>query len=368
MKTLTQILIVCVAVNLIAGGSVVAGNMTSEDTPVAPEVQVKQTEQANTQTEHIRTVVTAAQNQSSPTYGTKITVPAISTGRNMLLGSPFGNTNSVLVIPSTEITTEDIATINEDMNIMSRIFEKNLERAHINVGSMFIPSSDPWNFNIVFGRGKQTTQSMYLQGYGALFLMKVDFPLSPGKKIEEEKETQQKQKNEEDVDPVWMQTKQDMFEPEKSRKEKSKRPKQEYDADKVENLKTTLVQSLKHAANIRTLKPDEQIILTITGSSTSSGIKSMRRIPETGQVIVVDEDNNTKIIQGGKIGDAGLSLPTILVIRAKKSDIDRFAKGDLDFDQFQQNTQTLTSAYLADLSESGDPFSSGYYFDHETNR
>jgi hypothetical protein len=361
MKTLTRTIIALISINSIVASSAFAGNVADEPIPNSTKIEAKQANSTQQQVGPAQRQ--AVQKQSA--YGTKITVPRISTGRNVVLGSPFGSTRSVLVIPSAEITTEDIATINEDMNIMSRILEKNLERANIDVGSMFIPSSDPWNFNVVFGRGRQTTQSMYLQGFAALFLMKVDFPLSPGPRVDEEKKPQQEK--EQDVDPVWTETKQDLFEPEKSRKEKSKRPKQEYDVEQVENLKTTLIQSLKHAANIRNLKPDESVILTVTGSGTSSGIRSMRRIPETDQVIVIDDNNNTRIIQGGTIREIGLSLPTVLVIRAKKPDIDRFAQGDLDFDQFQQNTQIITSAYLTDPLESGNPFTGNYYFNYDTN-
>jgi hypothetical protein len=192
---------------------------------------------------------------------------------------------------------------------------------------------------------------MYLQGYGALYLMKVDFPLSPGAKVEEEQETQPK--TEEDVDPVWTRTRQDMFEPEKSRKDKSKRPEKVYDAKKVEDLKTTLVQSLKHAANIRSLKPEESVILTVTGSSIPTGYKSVSVIPGRNEAVIVDNNNRTRIVGTELISDA--SLPTVLVIRAKKSDIDLFAKGEIDFDQFQQSTQILTSTYLTDQSGSEGP-------------
>jgi hypothetical protein len=258
------------------------------------------------------------------------------------------------VIPSGEITTEEVAKITEDMNIMSRIFQKNLQQSHIHVSGMII-GSDP--FHVAFTRGKQATQGMYLQGYGALYLMKVDFPLSPGPKVEEEQETQPM--TEEDVDPVWTQTRQDMFEPDKSRKDKSKRPEKVYDAKKVEDLKTTLVQSLKHATNIRSLKPDESVILTVTGSNISSGYKSVSTIPGRNEVVVVDKDNRTRIVGPDLLSD--ISLPTVLVIRAKKSDIDRFARGDLDFDQFQQNTQILTSAYLTDQSGSEGSMIGSYY-------
>jgi hypothetical protein len=356
-------MIVLVAVNLIAAGSAIAGNVAEGEIPNADEIQAKDAALARKEVILPQQKTDIALKRAS--YGTGISVPTLPTSRNMLLGSLSGGTGAALVIPSAEITTEEIATINEDMSIMSRILEKNLQQAHINVGSMFIPSSDPWNFNVVFGRGKQATQGMYLQGYGALFLMKVDFPLSPGPQVEEEKETQQK--DEEDVDPVWTEMKNEIFEPETSKRHKDERPKKEYDAEKVENLKTILTKALKHATNIRNLKPEESVILTITGTPVSSGYKSVRTIPGTNQIIVIDQNNRSQIIGADVVGDIGLSLPTVIVIRAKKSNIDRFAKGDLDFDQFQQNTQILTSTYLADQSSSGNPFSS-YYFDYKTNR
>ena len=345
-------MIVLVVVNLITAGSVYAGYGAVEENPITPEIKVKQADLERRDAELVK-----AELVKSSGFDKNPTLPSVSIARNLAYGSRFGGASEVLVIPSTEITTEEIATINEDMNIMSRILEKNLQRDHIDVSSMFIPSTDP--FNVVFlGRGKQATQSMYLQGYGALFLMKVDFPLSPGPKVEPEKEIQ---KDEENVDQVWTQIKEEMSEPGTSRTNKSERPIQEYDAEKVKNLKNNLIQSLIHAANIRSLTSDEWVILTINGSVTSSGYKSVSTIPGRNEFVVVDHHNRTQIIKGSSIGDMGLALPTVLVIRAKKSDIDSFAKGDLDFDQFQQKTQVLTSAYLAGQTGADNMFTGTYF-------
>ena len=347
MKTLIRTIVALTLINLIATGPVFAGYGTVEENPSNVDVQVPPILPAPSQVEPAKVKLV---NNSG--YGRGLTLPSVSTGRNMFYGSRSGGTGEVLVIPSAEITTEDIAAITEDMNIMSRIFEKNLQQVQIKVNSLFTTGFDP--FQMAFKWSQPSTQGMYLQGYGALFLMKVDFPLSPGPQIEEEQDAQQEKT--EDVDPVWAQFQREMYEPENIRKEKAKSQKKEYDAEKVENLKTTFIKSLKHATNIRSLKPDESVILTITGSHHSSGYRSVRKIPGTGQVIVVDRHNKTQILTGDQIGDIGPSLPTVLVIRVKKSDIDRYAKGDLDFDQFQQHTQILTSAYLADQSDSGNPF------------
>jgi len=44
----------------------------------------------------------------------------------------------------------------------------------------------------------------------------------------------------------------------------------------------------------------------------------------------------------GGFGGAGASSATVLTIRAKKADIDAFAKGEQDFEQFRQKVQIFT--------------------------
>lgn len=193
---------------------------------------------------------------------------------------------------------------------------------------------------------------MYLQGYGALFLLKADFPLSPSSDVQEE---EKEPKKEEQGDSVWRQMRQEMYEPEKAdRRHRTNRPEEKYDPEKVENLKTTLIKALKHATNIRNLKPDESVVLTVTGigGSTSAKIIAVTRAGEN-QVLVQERDADgkmiTKLIQGtGKeLNDIGLSSPTILVIHVKRSEIDAFAKGELDFDKFRERVQVLTYPLLS---------------------
>ncbi len=45
---------------------------------------------------------------------------------------------------------------------------------------------------------------------------------------------------------------------------------------------------------------------------------------------------------GMEYGEIGPPLATVLTIRAKKSDVDAFAKGELDFEQFQQKVEIFT--------------------------
>jgi len=45
---------------------------------------------------------------------------------------------------------------------------------------------------------------------------------------------------------------------------------------------------------------------------------------------------------GMEYGEIGPPSATVLTIRAKKSDVDAFAKGELDFEQFQQKVEIFT--------------------------
>ena len=241
----------------------------------------------------------------------------------------------ILVIPTAEIQPQDLVTMMEDMNVMCRIFDKRLEQSNLIPKQVF---SSNIRLSTHFSRyiGSTGTGAMYIQGYGTLFLTNVDFLLSPPPEVPEEKKTE-----EEDTDPLWTQMRQEIYAPEEvERRKTDDRPEEKYDAEKVENLKTTLIKTLKHAANIRGLKPDESVIFTVTGKTGQSATTLVTRVR-------VSTDGQYKYITTEPAGAGSVSLsPTVLTIRAKKADIDAFAKGQYDFDQFRQRTQLLLYPFL----------------------
>ena len=329
MKTLTRTIVVLIALNLITAGFVLAQPAATSAAP------------ASTQSPAILSDMEGAEADAL--------LRTVSLSKPRRLGGT-GTGTTVLVIPSQEIKAEEILKINEDMNVMSRIFDGKLNQERLAATNATWSlsggrwSSDPYARYL--GRD-DNIESMYLQGYGALFLMNVDFPLSAPPNIEKKEEEKTEK---EDIDQVWEQTRQQMYEPQQlnqaRRRVGATRPEVKYDAGKVENLKTSMIQMLKHAANIRILKPDESVILSITGSGISdSVILSMQQLPETDQTLVVEESAGqkiTRVYKGGIPEDAKLSSPTVLLIRAKRSDIDSFAKGDLNFDKFREKVQILS--------------------------
>jgi hypothetical protein len=359
MKTLTKMIIVIVTLSLLVSGFAPAQNSSSGESRDGLDINTREAEVtavlAQAQTGQPLTPSPAPSPPapvSAPTPVQAVSQQLDSLINSLSFRSQAGSGNTVLVIPSEQTTTQDLITINEDMNVMSRIFEKNLEQERVTTvgSSIFIPGRRE-RYGALLGSNRGQIQSMYLQGFGALFLLKVDFPLSPPP--DEKKEQPETQKAEQG-DPVWRQIRQEMYEPEKiSRDRRKDRQESKYDAEKVENLKTTLIQTLKHAANIRCLEPDESVILTVVGSGESTGVSIVTASGAPGQVVVVqkgpDGAKTQKLIQGNSLDvleDIGFSSPVILVIRTKKSDIDEFSKGDLDFDKFRQRVKLLTYPVL----------------------
>ena len=256
---------------------------------------------------------------SSGTVVPEIWVPPpedlFSYSYNVAKRSQGGAAGTVLVIPtieSLESAPNIVETVTKDLNIMCRIFDKELGLAtkvgqdkvlsimlHHLQGSVAELSKQAPTF---FGEGSRETKGMYLEGYGAVFLIKVNFQLAAPPQAEEPEK-----KADESRDLVWKQTEQELYEPEKLEK-KEGAVDQAYDESKVEDLKEKLVRTLKHAANVQSLKAGEQVIVTVRGSQAASGPAK------------------------------------VLSIRAKKSDVDAFAKGQLTLDQFRQKVQILMYA------------------------
>jgi hypothetical protein len=316
MKTLIRTITVFITLNLITAGFTLA-----QPTPTPPEPA------------EVEAVEIAAKEAQERAKAVQKHMESLHLNLGMSL--PGSGAGTVLVIPTSEMKTEELVTIIEDMTVMSRILERQLGQEQPK--HMWFTGG---RFNgDIFGQSSMS-ETMYLQDYGALFLKKFDFPLSPGPAMQEE----EKETTEEGVDLVWEQMKKDIYEPQENRRRREKRPEEKYDAEKVENLKTDLIKALKHASNIRSLKPDESVIITVTGSSASSKTTG---IAIAGRGLVLKQNNDNKSVSivtpnTPLIGDWGTSSSTLLIIRAKKSDIDAFAEGDSDIDKFRQRVQIFT--------------------------
>jgi hypothetical protein len=339
MKSLTHIIAVLIVVNWALAGYVLA-----QDSPPA---QLLQAEEALAQKQAELAVkagtgavaqraaqVMATDAKLSDDYAARVQADIAlqqaqySLAPTQATGGAEPTTAGLLVLTSPP-QGEDLANVTLDLNIMSRILDNKLGRAQPAIYGRYERSLAELDTLLrrSLRAGATQTQAMYVQGYAAIFFIDVDFPLSPPQA--------QAEKVKEGADRVWEQTKWEVTASNKDLPLEYMRQQdaaaRQYDKDVVEQLKTNLVKTLKHAANIRNLKPDEWVILVVVG--TRPGVV----VAEHG-----DEQHRFQYILSGP-STKGETSPSILTIRAKKADIDAHSADKIDYDQFRQRSQILTS-------------------------
>src|ERR1044071_1955228 len=248
-----------------------------------------------------------------------------------------GSSGRTLVIRSSDTDPKSQAHLEEDLAVMSRIFDKALEEKlsddhrHRVMGiDVFIPL------------GSNPIRGLYLEGYGALFLMSVNFPLLPPP--EKPEVTREKS----DVDSAWEEAKREINGRPGALAQLDRTfkfgtdsgPEQEYDERKVEDVRESLLASLKNATNIRTLKSDEAITVCVLGGASAAPRKARMEVKRAPGA--ADEDADTVVAWSRD--DAVPARGTILTIRVKKSDVDAFAKGRMDLDEFRKKAAITTYA------------------------
>lgn len=270
-----------------------------------------------------------------------------------------GGVGEVLVIPTTEVAPERFAEVTEDMGVMLHILRDKLSEPRMIMGV--------WNdYGDFFSGGGR--EAFYLQGYGALFVMEVDFPLSFAAPQTDPTEAQ-----EQTVDPVWQRARQRLYAPTGRRRGSDPLGRSpETDRGSFEQFKDDLLRTLKHAANIRHLDPNEKVILTIIGqmqgglpgsgfsgggsfsdggggwgfeggswtySGGSFGYEGGRTYGDSGAY----SRGSGRSAYGARRGPLGPpAASTVLTFQATKADVDAFAAGTLDFEQFRQRVKTFT--------------------------
>jgi hypothetical protein len=221
---------------------------------------------------------------------------------------------------------EDGGAIREDLNIMSRIFSKaiqqSVERDRSDVAMGIVLSSLP---------GGRRPESIYWQGHGAMFLLNVKFPLAPTAARNEEQ-------IEKKPDSAWERTRRELYGP----KEPGRMPgvlgfgqnkPVAYDGDKVETLKTALLDALKNAANIRGLRPNDEIVIAVTGTASGAASKAVTRVKVEGEGPRTRKEVR---VESGVSQTTGEPRATTLVIRAGKADVDAWAEGKLSPTDFRK--------------------------------
>ena len=272
--------------------------------------------------------VTAQASRSSVAANTVVTSVDV-VGETLL---PEQTQENVLVVPTPDLPAESWADITEDLSIMCRIFDKSLPPTGSGVSFGYGDRGEP--FHWVMAQQGRGTQGLYLDGYGALFFLRADYPLAPT-----EKQDAAPAKPKEPVDSVWDQTVREMS-GQPGDESQSTRKTPAYDSQKVEDLKKTLIKTLPHASNIRMRRPQDVITLVV-GAPDDTKASVYRRLTGT---------STTRPAARPGVAAAGAAQPgarnpatTLMILRVAKADIDAFVKNQLTLMQFTDKVQILFS-------------------------
>jgi hypothetical protein len=246
-----------------------------------------------------------------------------------------------LIIPSSTPDPTALTSANEDLAVMARVLQKAVAQASadsdrkkaMGIELRALPGSS------------SSFRNLYLEGYGAIFVLNVRFPLLPAP--EKKEPPSSKETTSTEWDEAWKET----FggggadtDVERVFRNVAGGATMEYDAQKVEDLKTGLLEALKNATHIRSLKPEEMITLMVLGAEGRSERVVAKVSPEAGAQGGVFYRAGAGVATADGRKGAGARGESALMMRVKKSAVDAFAKGNLNLEEFRKKAAVL--AYL----------------------
>jgi len=239
-----------------------------------------------------------------------------------LFGPGGDSMDRPLIVSVSSPDEKSVATLEEDISVMARILEKSIDRGE---------EGDRKAMGIhlfTLGQGGRGARNMYFEGHGAIFLLNVNMPLLPAGANNESEEKQASGNS------TWEQARNELFGGEGEGKPAPKESRlQPFSQKRYDDLKNGLLEALKNATHIRGLKEDEFVTIVVqgpAGDATGRPVNSMGTREGRFESFVFS-------------GPAPLIGPrSTLTLRAKKSDIDAFAKGDLPAAAFRKKINTAT--------------------------
>jgi hypothetical protein len=285
-----------------------------------------------------------------PGMGMTITASSAPAGRGygIWAASTRAGDGPVSVITFKERDQHWMDETAEDLNIMSFLLSQTLEHMSGN-------DADDYKLGIpiLLKGGGRSVEASYIEGFGAVFNVKVNFPLLASI----EKETPKNTENPSD----WERARQALagtgapsalawagnpFE-----------QGQPYDAHQIEALKHKVIEVLRNASNLRHVQPNESIVVVFNGRPSepdrTGGDSSI-----TTDTASSPEDQATEAgHRAASVARGSNQQPeraTIMTIRIIKGNADSFAKKQMSEDKFLHAVEVTT--YLGPEVESVNEF------------
>jgi len=316
-----------------------------------------------------------------------------------------------VIIQFSQSDPRSVDTLQEDLNVMSLLLQKKIEQT-------FGENSPTYRMGIplLLQPGQRGIESLFLDGFGAVFTLNVNFPLVPPPA------SKAKERDSTTGSDDWDRARKELYGARETEEQMNPYGPNAlpYDAGQVDALKRALLDSLRNAANIRGLKPEDWVVVSVFGTEgveagpATSQTPGRTAAPE--QEAQQEQVNNSaqqafyyKLMMeryhilppgasptpptaggfgGGGGGSGGTTRrpggeasasdtappgagaswsvstsgvrtgrETVLIVRVRKSDAESFAKGKMNLDQFEQ--KATVSAYLGPSTHGSGAFWSG---------
>jgi hypothetical protein len=268
--------------------------------------------------------------------------PAYQPGQNYLIQSLGGTAEAAgPLIMFDQQDSKAMDEMAEDLNIFGFILKRNLEKAlgeQLPEMRMGVP--------MLLESGGRHIHASYIEGFGALLNLRVTAPVvappasdaksaPPKEPTEWEKARAALYGGEAAAQAQWSRA--------------NARTAEHYNPKVVETLKKQVIESLKSAGNLRHVKPDEWIVVTITGG------------PNGVDAQAGGAGNNGSGSISGLVGTRAWrhsGRPTMMTFRVKKSTVEALASKGSSDEQFAGKVEV--TAYLGAEATSGTEGGAGY--------
>ena len=254
-------------------------------------------------------------------------------------------------------TSDEIA---EDMQTLSYLLARNLERASADDSADY-----KLGIPILLGGEGRSVQASYIEGFGQLFKVSVRFPVVAPSGEETSSPRPARTSEWEEARRALSGSQAPFGGPGGTWEGNHFSAAEPYDAKLVVTLKQRILESLKNASNLRHLKPDEWIVVTVVGAPSPGPMA--RRANRAGSSAESGSAGATEdgafaygsAARGGGLGEPDSARATIMTLRVRMSSAQAYASEKLSDEQFAKQAEIAT--YLGPVS-AGNRFGGSPYY------
>ncbi|MCH8216661.1 MAG: hypothetical protein IH892_07805 [Planctomycetes bacterium] len=210
-------------------------------------------------------------------------------------GAPATTTrreSQVMVIPTREVRSDQFAATSEDLRVMLHILKQETAADRPDRGGVVFS-----DFGDFFKAQRPSFEALYLQGHGVLFFLEAEFDMASLPEPDQAPPSADATH----VDPVWQSARRAMLTPKGSAAQPVP-PRTQLSADE---LAARIIPTLKHAANIRFLRPPETITIRVLKKDRAMTARGFAMYGGGGTMMIDEQYGGGYGGGGGGYGAAG---------------------------------------------------------------